>query len=208
MAMAKTMRFRLAAVLALALGVPAAQALPIKWVPVRLPALNCVFNNSCTISIVSVQSAPIPLAPRGLLRSQTFKGAALGAGAPPGAGQWGYMYQVDMTNAVPTAPCVISLQISQLVRVTPLPYAGPLLVDVFDISLGGGPGTIPLSMVDQNQNGWLLFTFANPVCPGRSSFYFGLASPAGPVPAGAGNVQVQMTPLGASHPVGPVVLVP
>jgi hypothetical protein len=177
------------AVLALALGASAVAAKPLKIVTVSAPAINCVFNATCTLTVTdSSGNLDMPfLATPGTawLQSRTFTGAA----GTPGAGLTGYEYRLSMTQAAGFSDCVLGLVID-FGPVTKLPYTTGTLSDVYVVT-GGGVGTIGLKSADQDGN-IITFEFDKPVCvpPGPSStattFFFGLASPNPPKAISAG----------------------
>jgi hypothetical protein len=166
-----------ALLLAAVLAVPAvAQAAPLAVVNVGFPAINCVFNTSCTIGVTD-SSGAIPLggiSGTAVLQSRTFVGGP------------GYMYRVNLTNAVGIVniPCITALRVS-FGPVVSLQYnaAGPL--DQVFVATSGGIGTIGLASADLTGND-VTFTFSSPVCAGGSpgtgdtTFFFGLASTAAP----------------------------
>ncbi len=174
----------LAAVLAV-LAVPAvAEAAPLAVVNVGFPAVNCVFNTSCTITVTdSIGTIPLGgISGTALLQSRTF----VGSPGSPAAGLRGYMYRVNLTNAVGilNIPCITALRV-RFGPVVPLQYnaAGPL--DQVFVATSGGLGTIGLASADLTGND-VTFTFSSPVCAGgspgtgRTSFFFGLTSTAAP----------------------------
>jgi hypothetical protein len=164
---------------AMLLAAPA-QAVPLSVVNVSFPAVNCVFNPTCKITVTdSVGNIPLPAATGpGKLQSRTFKGVR-GSHA---AGKTGYMYRVNLTQpaGLTAVPCVSAIKV-KFGPVAKLQYnaIGPL-DDVF-VGTGGGLGSIGLSGADQVAN-VITFTFSAPVCAGSSpgrgqtSFFFGLAS--------------------------------
>jgi len=170
------------------------QATPLKVVDVGAPAINCVFNTSCTI-VVNDTIGAIPLSGitgSARLQSRTFTGAA----GTPGAGKTGYIYRVDLTQAVGVVaiPCVSNLKLD-FGPITKLPYVpGGGVEEVFVIT-SGGLGSIGVASADRVGNVTTL-TFSKPVCAGSSagkgdtSFFFGLAAPKVPKPSTA---QMQIT---------------
>jgi hypothetical protein len=161
-----------------------AAATPLSVVNVGAPAINCVFNTSCTVGVTdSAGSIPLPgISGTATLQSRTFTG---GAGAPA-AGFNGYEYRVNLTNAVGilNIPCIQSLRVT-FGPVAPFQYNGSGPTDQVYVVTSGGLGSIGLSSADQVGND-ITFTFASPVCAGGSpgtgatSFFFGLASAGAP----------------------------
>ena len=193
MRMSKRMLCATAALLAPAVGVHAA---PLTVVTVGAPAVNCVFNPTCKVTVTdSVGTIPLPGATGAAdLQSRTYKGVR----GTKGQGLTAYVYRVDLTQAVGVvaAPCVVSLALD-FGPVTKLAYAGPL-ADVFVVT-SGGLGTIGIGSADKVGN-VITFTFASPVCSGSSpgkgdtSYFFGLAAKTAPKSITA---QVQRAPGGA-----------
>jgi hypothetical protein len=155
-------------------------AAPLTVVPVAAPDINCVFETDCSIVVTdTVGNIAVPdTTGVARLQSRTFLGKP-GAAA---AGKTGYEYRVDLTQA--TTPgdqaCVTGLDVD-FGLVTKLQYnkVGPT-EDVFVVTKGG-LGTIGLASAVQNGN-IITFTFSQPVCaadssgPGKTTFFFGLAS--------------------------------
>ncbi len=160
----------------------AAKAASLSFVNVGAPAINCVFNPSCTVTVTdSVDTIVLPSpvwTGNARLQSRTFSGAA----GAPAAGKTAYEYRVDLTQAVSDGevPCVTDIAID-FGPVTKLQYnkIGPL-DDVYVVTKGG-LGTVGLFTVDQTGD-VITFTFNQPVCAGptpgkgHTSFFFGLAS--------------------------------
>jgi hypothetical protein len=164
---------------ALLLG-SAVQASALTVVNVSAPAVNCVFNPACTIT-VSDSSGNIPVpgaAGSALLQSRTFTGVA----GSPGAGKRGYLYRVDLRYAygILDIPCVTGLKLA-FGPVTALQYNGVGPLDQVYVVTGGGIGSVGLASATQAGN-TITFTFASPVCAGgnpgggQSTYFFGLAS--------------------------------
>ena len=157
-----------------------AVAAPLTVVTVAAPDINCVFETDCTIVVTdSVGNIAVPdTTGIARLQSRTF----LGKAGAPAAGKTGYEYRVDLTQASTPGDqaCVSGLQVD-FGPVTKLQYnkVGPT-DDVFVVTKGG-LGTIGLASADQTGN-IITFTFSQPVCaadssgPGKTTFFFGLAS--------------------------------
>ena len=93
----------------------AVQAAPLRVVNVSAPAINCVFNPSCTVSVKDTSdNIPMSTGGTGFLQSRTFVGAP-GAPAP-----WAnvYEYRIDLRNAVGATAisCIDWMTIRLLVR--------------------------------------------------------------------------------------------
>src|SRR6516165_4282515 len=83
--------------LALCLSAPPASAQPLSITDVAAPAINCVFNASCTITVTDTVGAiaiPAVLGPA-VLQSRSFAGAP----GTPAAGMTGYLFRIDLTRA-------------------------------------------------------------------------------------------------------------
>jgi hypothetical protein len=169
------------------------QAAPLTIVEVGAPAVNCLYDTSCTIT-VNDTTGNIPVsgaAKNGFLQSRTFKGFP----GAPAADKNGFEYRVSMTPAAAiAAPCVAALKIN----------FGPILrfqyktgsppADVYVVT-SGGLGTISLASADQ-VGGVITFVFERPVCAGailaksETSYFFGLTAAGAPKPITA---QLQLT---------------
>jgi hypothetical protein len=89
-----------------------------------------------------------------------------------------------VTNTVPcpgTAPCITALTINfgPIVRLD-FNNSGGSITDQVYVVTSGGIGTVAPSSVEQN-DGAVTFHFADPICPGESSFFIGLVSSNAPV---------------------------
>jgi hypothetical protein len=153
-------------------------------VNVGAPAVNCVFNTSCTIGVTDfVDNIPVAgIAGTARLQSRMFTGSA----GAPAAGFHGYMYRVNLTDAVGIVdiPCVQSLRVT-FGPVASFQYNGAGPLDQVFVTTAGGVGTIGLSSASKTGDD-ITFTFASPVCAGghpgggASTFFFGLASDRAP----------------------------
>jgi hypothetical protein len=157
----------------------------LKFVNVAAPAINCVFEASCTVTPTdSVGNIPMPVGVTGTgrLQSRTFVGAA----GTPGAGKTAYLYRVDMTQAVSSGdvPCVTDLTVD-FGAVSQLQYDGSGPADDGFVVTQGGLGSIGLFAVTKTGNS-INFVFNQPVCAGptpgtgHTSYFFGLASGSAP----------------------------
>jgi hypothetical protein len=159
-----------------------AHAASLTVVNVGAPAINCVFNTTCKVTVTdSVGTIPVPpglWSGTARLQSRTFVGAA----GAPGAGKTAYDYRVDLTQAVSDGevPCVTDLAID-FGPVTKLQYNGAGPLDDVYVVTSGGLGTIGLWSVEQTGS-VITFTFNQPVCAGptpgtgHTSYFFGVAS--------------------------------
>jgi hypothetical protein len=181
--------FALAALSTLLGSAATVAAKPLKIVTVSAPAINCVFNPTCRLTVTdSSGNLDMPfLATPGTawLQSRTFSGEP----GTPGAGLTGYEYRLSMTQAAGSGDCVLGL-VLDFGPVTQLPYTPGSLSDVYVVT-GGGVGTIGLKSADQEGN-IITFQFDKPACvppapsPAATTFFFGLASSNTPRGIGAG----------------------
>jgi hypothetical protein len=159
---------------------PAAAA-PLVVMNVGAPAINCVFNVSCTVTVTdSIGNYPPASGYTGTprLQSRTYVGA-LGA---PAAGLTAYVYRVDFTaaHAATDINCAVNLKV-RTGPVAHLAYSGGSLADVW-VTTAGGLGTIGVASADLTGD-ILTFTFTKPVCPenganapGETTYFFGVAA--------------------------------
>ena len=185
---------------ALLLAPLAAQAAPLTIVNVGAPAINCVFNPACTVTVTDTVGNFVPPGDGGTgrLQSRTY----VGAPGAPAAGLTAYVYRVDLTSATSAKPASLNCVKQLILDIGPiatLPYQravthpGWINAEVFVIT-SGGLGTIGLSSAVQLGN-VVTFTFTKPVCPkpliatavipGETSFFFGLAAKTAPKPSTA-----------------------
>lgn len=170
---------------ALALSATAAHAQLLTVVEVNAPAVNCVFNPSCTITVSDTLGyIPLPYvaAPKtAWLQSRTYSGAA----GTPGAGKTGYDYRVSLTQAGGSAECLTGLVLN-FGPVAKLPYKSNQMADVFVVTTGG-VGTISLKSAEKFGD-VIEFTFSKGLCLAgapdnkNTTFFFGLAASNAPAP--------------------------
>jgi hypothetical protein len=156
------------------------KAVPLKVVDVSAPAINCVFDTPCTIT-VNDTSGNVTLSGggTGFLQSRTFKGLP----GSPAAGLFAYEYRLDLRNAVGTLniACVDWMMISFGPVVGSLNYGDDPKPDQVFVVTNGGIGTIGLASAIQTGSN-IKFNFASPICEGGSpgngdsSFFWGLVS--------------------------------
>jgi len=171
----------------------AAQAGPLTIVNVGAPAINCVFNPACTVTVTdSVGAIAIPgVSGTARLQSRTY----VGAPGAPAASLTAYEYRVDLTMAKALQkPSCVSKLIIDFGPVASLHYSPTGAIGEVFVVTSGGLGTIGLSSAVQAGNA-IAFTFSKPVCPsapattavfpGETSFFFGLASKTAPMPSTA-----------------------
>lgn len=157
----------------------AVQAAPLRVVNVSAPAINCVFNPACTVTVNDTSdNIPMSTGGTGFLQSRTYHGAP-GSPAP-----WAnvYEYRIDLRNAVgATAISCIDWMRIDFKEVAILDFNSDSRPDQVFVVTGGGIGTIGLASAIQTGSS-IKFNFASPICeggaPGRgdSSFFWGLVS--------------------------------
>jgi len=189
--------FRMIACAALVLALaPTARAQLLTVVEVNAPAVNCVFNPSCSVTVTNSQGfVPLPFlaAPNtAFLQSRTYSGVA----GAPGAGKTGYEYRLSLTQAGGSADCLTGLVLN-FGPVAKLPYKDNQPADVFVITTGG-LGTIGLKSAEKFGD-VIEFTFQRPLClsggpdVNNTTFFFGLS--ASNPPAGQ-PIEAQITSVG------------
>jgi hypothetical protein len=154
-----------------------AHAAPLKIVNVGAPAINCVFNLSCSVSVKDTKDTfALSTGGSGSLITRTFKGAD----TSPAAGLFAYEYRLDLRNAV-SASCIDWIILSFGPVVSTLDYGGDRKPDQVFVVSSGGIGSIGLASAAQTGS-TIKFKFKSPVCggamagKGESSFYWGLVS--------------------------------
>jgi hypothetical protein len=161
-------------------------AQPLTIVEVNAPAVNCVFQPTCVITVTDVVGhigLPYIATPgTAWLQSRIYPSAA----GTPAAGKTGYVYRVSLTQASGTADCLLGLVLN-FGPVVKLPYKGPgQNADVFVITTGG-LGTIGIKSAEKTGD-VIEFTFDKPLCLDgppdikNTTFFFGLAADAAPAP--------------------------
>jgi hypothetical protein len=185
----------LAAVLAMAPS--AALAAQLKVVNVAAPAVVCVFNTACSVTVndslgyVAMQALDAPKTAR--LQSRTFPGAA----GTPAAGKTGYEYRLDLAQASGSLECLGGVVID-FGPVTQLPYANNTPADVYVVTQGG-LGTIGIASAELDGT-VITFQFDKLLCASEpanaanTTFFFGLASAGAPVAIQAGVFATGSTP--------------
>ncbi len=158
----------------------AATAAPLTVVNVGAPAINCVFNVSCTVTVTdSIGNFALPGdAGNGRLQSRTFTGMP----PAPAAGLTGYDYRVDMTamKGITAQNCVVTLRLNFGPAAT-LNYKPGVPSQLFVVT-SGGLGSVGVASADLAPSGVLTVIFEKGgVCPGATSYFFGLAAKGTPV---------------------------
>lgn len=150
------------------------QAAPLAVVNVNAPAVNCVFNTTCTEVVTDSVGTFTPPSDSGVARLQSR--TSPGIAPAPAGGKMDYMYRVDLTSVsgVTAANCVTKMQVL-FGPVTPEPYPPGPLKDVYVVT-SGGLGSVGIASADQT-GGMITFNFAGGgVCPGQTSYFFGVTS--------------------------------
>jgi hypothetical protein len=157
------------------LAAPVLLAQPLKVVNVGKPAVNCLFNPACKVTVTDL-SAPIWTS--GFLQSRYYTGAA----GAPAAGKHVYEYRVDLRNVVGALaiPFITSVTLD-IGPTQKFDFNGDGTLDDVFVTTSGGIGNVALSSAVRAGNK-ITFTFASPVAggsaPGKgdSSFFFGVVS--------------------------------
>lgn len=160
----------------------ASQAKSLSFVDVNAHTIWCLFSTNCKISTQQTAGV-IPLfssvSGKAWLRSRTFRGSR----DSPAAGNRGYQYQVDLTQAtsLAEAPCVTDLSLD-FGEVVVLKY-GPAVSgnDVYVVARDE-PGLVGLFAAEIDGSA-ITVTFREPVCAGinagigAASYFVGVTSP-------------------------------
>ena len=155
----------------------AAQAVPLSVVNVGAPAVNCVFNVTCTEVVTdSVGNFAVPGGVgMGRLQSRTSPGIV----PAPAGGKMDYEYRVDLTSvsAATGSICVTKIRFA-FGPVVKEPYPPGPLRDIYVVT-SGGLGSVAVSTATQVGN-VITFNFADPttpgICPGATGYFYGLTS--------------------------------
>jgi hypothetical protein len=151
----------LVAVAAALLAPVPAQAADLTVVNVSAPAVNCVFNPSCTVVVTdSVDTLGYtPLGSGAFLQSRTYPSAP----GTPGAGTTAYKYRVDLTQATGYTECLAGLVVN-FGPVIQLTYPEDQPADVF-VTTVGGIGSVGIQSAEQDGD-VITFTFSGYLCAG------------------------------------------
>ena len=165
---------------AAALRAAAAHAADLTVVNVSAPAVNCVFNASCTVVVTdSVGTLEYtPLGSGAFLQSRTYAGPP----GTPGAGTTAYEYRVDLTQATDYTECLAGVVVN-FGPVVQLTYPPNQPAHVYVITQGG-LGSVGIQSAEQDGD-VITFTFNGYLCAGQTSYFFGLAAAKGPQSATA-----------------------
>ena len=171
------MLFASASFLASALFAAGAGAAPLSVVNVGAPAVNCVFNVTCTEIVTdSVGNFAVPGA-IGVARLQSR--TSPGIPPAPAGGKMDYEYRVDLTStsATTASNCVTKMQIA-FGPVVKEPYPPGPLRDIYVVT-SGGLGSVAVATASQSGS-VITFNFGDPttpgICAGATGYFFGLTS--------------------------------
>jgi hypothetical protein len=152
----------------------------LKVVDVNAPAVNCIFDASCTVTVNdTTDTIPIPAGGTNFFQSRTFTGKP----GAPASGLYAYEYRIDLRNAIGITyiPCIKSLTVEFGPMVSTLDYDGDGEADQVYVITSGGLGSVSLASAQRNGDN-ITFDFTSPVCAGgspgtgQSTFFFGLVS--------------------------------
>ena len=151
-------------------------AQPLRVVNVSAPAINCVFNTTCKVTVTDMSS---PIWGGGFLQSRNYRAAA----GSPAAGRYVYEYRVDLRNSV--GALALGAITSITVNFGPdvmLDFNHDRRLDDVFVVTGGGLGNKGLTSAVRLGSS-ITFNFAGGgiaqgAGPGRgdSSYFFGLVS--------------------------------
>ena len=164
----------LAAAAVLCAAAPA-HAAQLTVVEVNAPAINCVFNTTCTVTVDDSVST-LQFTPYGagaFLQSRTYSGQP----GTPGAGLTVYEYRLDMTEAVGFTECIAGLVVD-FGPVVKLTYPPNQPAHAYVITQGG-LGDDGIESAEQDGD-VVTFTFKTNLCPGHTTYFFGMAAAKGP----------------------------
>ena len=162
-------------------------------VEVSSPAINCIFDTDCTVTVTDTADVLLlnGMSGNGTLQSRTLP---IGEAGTIGAGLYAYLYRIELVNQASTTDiaCATSLSLD-VGPITPLNYDGVGGVeDIYVVTSGGLGNTAPTRVTKAGDK--ITFTFDPLICTGNKapngdhSFFFGFAS-AFP----AQNVQAEVT---------------
>ena len=170
------MKFATAWLAAAALLAPAgAEAAALTVVNVAAPAVNCVFDASCTVvvndSVGTLQYSA--LGKDAFLQSRTY----VAKPGTPGAGATVYEYRLALNQGTLYTECQLGMVLN-FGAVKKLTYPANQPGHVFVITQGG-LGSVGIASAEQDGD-VVIFTFDKPLCAGQTSYFFGLAAAAAP----------------------------
>lgn len=159
----------------------AVSAAPLNIVSVGAPAINCKFDNDCTITVSDTSEHFTIGTTTGdaFFQSRTWP---VGESGTASEGLYAYMYRIDLRQlaSLTAMPCVRSL-IIDFGPMVQLDYNDDGNADDVWVVTSGGLGTIAPSSANMSGN-TITFNFNPTVCAGsspgngQSSYFFGLTS--------------------------------
>jgi len=176
--------------LVLAVATTEASYVPINVAFVSSPAINCLFDPSCTVTVTDSVGyiSPYPGFPTNtpfFLQSRTY----VGKPGSPAAGLYAYEYRIDLTAAGSFSTtygtnCVFELSLDFGPDV-PMNFDGSgTLADGYIVTEGGAGTVMPIAVIRNGSR--LVFDFSTPLgtndvirafmCPGESTFFMGFVS--------------------------------
>jgi hypothetical protein len=144
-------------------------------VNVAAPAVNCVFNASCTVTVNDSigKLSWTAIGDGAWLQSRTYSGAP----GTPAAGLTAYEYRLNLTQGAPFTNCIAGLTVN-FGPVTKLTYPNNQPAHVFVVTQGG-LGSVGIASAEQDGD-VITFTFSTYLCAGQTTYFFGLAAAKGP----------------------------
>lgn len=148
---------------------------------VSAPQINCVFNASCTVVVNDSTGALTftALGPGGFVQSRTYPGQP----NTPGAGVTAYEYRIDLASSNKFADCIAGVVID-FGPVLQLPFGPNNAKGHVFVTTQGGLGSVGIKSAEQDGT-VITFTFDKYLCPGATSYFFGLAAAKAPVASSA-----------------------
>lgn len=143
------------------------------------PTINCLFNNSCTLTVEDTNT-PITFTGAtgtGYLYTRIYTAAT----NAPLAGHTGYVYRIDLTRVnAPTTNDYIDTLVVNFGPITPFTYNG-VTSNMVWVATSGGVGSIGPSSATELGN-TITFHFSPPIYAssgsfsGQTTFFFGVVS--------------------------------
>ncbi len=170
-------------------------------VEVSAPAINCVFDVDCRVT-VSDSTSPLALmgtSGQGFVQSRVWPPGQRGT---TGQGLTAYLYRVDLSgldqDPLEAPACINNLVLRNVGPHVPLDFDGDGAKEDLFVVTGGGIGTVGLGGA-LRAGAHLVVGFRPALCPGQSTFFLGLASEGG---ASEGEAALGVT--NGSSPVVPI----
>jgi len=154
---------------------PTAHAAALTVINVGAPSVNCIFDVTCTEIVTDSIGTFTPPGDAGTARLQTR--TSPGNAPAPAGGQMDYEYRIDLTD-VTGSNCVNALKVDFGPVIAEYYPPSSTKVDVYVVT-SGGLGSVGVATATQLGDSETYFTFGSGgVCPGQTSFFFGLTSAA------------------------------